>query len=153
QAQIAQHLGVDQRTVSIALGARGRISEQTRQRILQTAKSLGYRPNRLAAGLRGAPTYSIGMIWLFADPWMGDVVVALEVLQHYQRRGFVVYQAQTPNDPAVLCRQIDDMLARRVDAIVIQAAPSQLRHPDVLQRLRQAPAVVAVAPEPLDDFP
>ena len=84
------------------------------------------------------------MIWAFVDPWAGDAVIGLHVLERLQARGFATYQAQHSEHTDVLCRQLDDFLNRRVDAIIIQAIPSQLQHPDVVERLAQFPAVVAV---------
>lgn len=152
QNDVARHLGINQKSVSIAFGASGRIADETRERILQAASKLGYRPNHLAAGLRGARTKSVGVIWAFVDPWAGDAVIALDVLNRVQARGFAAYQAQRTDDAAILCRQIDDFLARRVDAIVIQTIPSLLRNPQVTERLLRAPAVVAVAREPVESF-
>ena len=153
QLQIAQKLGVDQRTVSIALGATGRISDGMRQKVLNTAQKMGYRPNRLAAGLRGSKTQTIGIIWLFADAWMGDATVALDVLNHAQNQDLQVIQAQLPDDAQHICKQIDDMLERRVDAIILQGSKRQLTTPSVTRRLRKSPAVIGVCPEPIDNFP
>ncbi len=153
QADIAEKLGLNQKTVSIAFGANGRINDSTRQRIIRVANELGYRPNRLAAGLRGACTRSIGVVWAFVDPWAGDAVIGLDILERLQRRGFATYQAQYTEKTSAMCRQLDDLLARRVDAIVVQAIPSQLTDPRIVARLESAPAVVGVAREPVDGFP
>ena len=152
QSQIAQKLGVNQRTVSIALGASGRISEKMRQRVLSTAQDMGYRPNHLAAGLRGGKTQSIGIIWNFADDWTGDSIIAMKTLNHIQKRGYQVYQVQLPDENEHLCKQLDEMIARRVDALVIQSIANQFNDPAVIKRLKQIPAVVAVCPEPIDNF-
>ncbi len=54
QCDIAREVGVSQTIVSDVLQARprGRVSEQTRQRILETAQRLGYQPNAAARALR-----------------------------------------------------------------------------------------------------
>jgi DNA-binding LacI/PurR family transcriptional regulator len=153
QSDIAKRLGVDQKTVSIAFGANGRINPATRARVLRVAKQLGYQPNRLAAALRGAATQSVGVIWPFVDPWAGDAVIGLDILRRIQAKGFATYQAQMSEDVEVTLRQIDDFLSRRVDAIVIHGIPSLLSHPEVIDRLGRCAAVVAVTREPIDDFP
>ena len=144
QTQIAQKLGISQRTVSSALNGSGRVGAALRKRILEAAAEHGYRPNRLAAGLRGARTRSLGIVWAFADPWAGDAGIALDITRQFQQRGFAVYQALHDEDAAILGRRIDDLLDRRVDALVVQATPTQLALPDIVRRLRAAGAAVTV---------
>ena len=60
---IALATGVSQSTVSRVLSGTPTavpIAEATRQRVTETAERLGYRPNPLARGLRGAPTMLLG---------------------------------------------------------------------------------------------
>src|SRR5690242_10107383 len=54
QYDIARECGVSQTIVSDVLQGRprGRVSEQTRQNILETARRLGYQPNAAARALR-----------------------------------------------------------------------------------------------------
>ncbi|MBN2710819.1 MAG: LacI family DNA-binding transcriptional regulator, partial [Planctomycetes bacterium] len=82
QSELAELLGVSQYTVSVALSGKGRVSEKVRKRILAAAKEYGYRPNKLAAGLRGAKTQTVGIIWNFIDMWAGDTIIALNTLHH-----------------------------------------------------------------------
>ena len=149
---VARKAGVSQITVSRAFSGKLPVAESTRNRILKAAEQLGYHPNALARGLRGAGTSSIGVIWAFADPWAGDAIIALDLLERLQGREYAVYQSQDNEDAAVLCRQIDDLLRRRVEALVIRATPTQLRDPQVKRRLKAAPAVVAVSREDLPEF-
>lgn len=141
QTQLAQTLGVSQRTVSSALNGSGRVGEKLRKRILAVAEQQGYRPNRLAAGLRGSRTRSLGIVWAFSDPWAGDSGIALDITRQFQQHGFAVYQALHDDDVEILGRRIDDLLDRCVDAIVVQATPSQLAHPDIQRRLQSVSAV------------
>ena len=46
--QVADAAGVSPTTVSHALNGKGRISEETRTRVIEAAKKLGYEPNRNA---------------------------------------------------------------------------------------------------------
>ena len=77
---IAKNVGVSTATVSRALGSKGRVSEKTRKKVLDKAKSLGYSPNINARNLitkkpkalaffypsliEGEPNYFIGEITL-----------------------------------------------------------------------------------------
>lgn len=141
QTQLARTLGVSQRTVSSALNGSGRVGEELRKRILDVAEQQGYRPNRLAAGLRGSRTRSLGIVWTFADPWAGDSGVALDITRQFQQNGFAVYQALHDTDVEILGRRIDDLLDRCVDALVVQATPTQLVHPEIQRRLQTVSAV------------
>ncbi len=60
--EIARRAGVSKTTVYRALSGQGRIGEQTRRRVLDIAEEAGYRPNRLARGLRRARTGLIGVV-------------------------------------------------------------------------------------------
>src|SRR5437899_10008660 len=62
---IAQHLGLTPGTVSAALNnsaAARSIPEHTKNRIIEAAKALNYRPNFFARTLRLKRTYTIGVI-------------------------------------------------------------------------------------------
>ena len=48
---IAKLTGVSHSAVSYVLNGKGRVSEETRRRILETAQEIGYVPNRNARNL------------------------------------------------------------------------------------------------------
>ena len=58
---IAEKLGISSGSVYRALNNKGRISPQTRQRVLDAAKEMGYETNRVAQSLRRSPI-RIGVI-------------------------------------------------------------------------------------------
>ncbi len=153
QSELAEKLGVSQYTVSVALGGKGRISERMRRRVLKAADDLGYRVNPLAAGLRGAKTGTVGMIWHFVNPWAEDAMVALELLEYLESRGYTAYQAQHREDPKRMCDQLDGFLARQVDAIIISCQPSQLEDPDIRRRFEAGTPIIAVSREDVQSFP
>lgn len=66
QLEIAKAAGVSQRAVASVVGstttAGARVSEETRARILDVARELGYRPQRQAQLLRGVKSGTIGML-------------------------------------------------------------------------------------------
>lgn len=59
---VADALGVSKTTVSRAISGKGRISEETRQRVLKYIKENHYRPNVVAKGLAKSKTYNIGWV-------------------------------------------------------------------------------------------
>ena len=50
-ADVAEHLGVSKTTVSRAISGKGRISEETRKRVLEYIEAENYKPNVIAKGL------------------------------------------------------------------------------------------------------
>jgi LacI family transcriptional regulator len=151
QAEIARKLGISQRTVSSALSGAPGVSEDTSSKILDLAEREGYRPNRLAAGLRGAKTSSVGIIWSFADPWSNDAIIALDLMNLLQQQKIATYQAQQTNNIVAIIEHINDMLDRQVDAIIIQATPAQLKNKKIANLLKNIPTI-AVCREDVPEF-
>jgi Transcriptional regulators len=59
---VAKASGYSSTMVSYALNGKGNLKEETRQKILQVAKELGYVPNSAAVALRSKKTKMIGLI-------------------------------------------------------------------------------------------
>lgn len=59
---IAEALGVSKTTVSRAMSGKGRISEGTRQKVLDYAKEHDYKPNVMARGLAQQRTFNIAVV-------------------------------------------------------------------------------------------
>jgi DNA-binding LacI/PurR family transcriptional regulator len=118
---IATAAGVSQSTVSRVLsGAPSSVSigTDTRERILEVADRLNYRPNPLARGLRGASTMLLGVIVRdIMDPFFAAAVEA--VTTHARRRGYnvVLGQAHGRADEAILLRSV--LETRHCDAILV----------------------------------
>ena len=56
-ADVAEYLGVSKTTVSRAISGKGRVSEETRKRVLQDIDQMDYKPNVIAKGLAQSKTY------------------------------------------------------------------------------------------------
>lgn len=70
---VAAEAGVSVTTASDALSGKGRLASATRERVLEAAERLGYRPNPLARSLVGARTGLIAV----AFSHTGDITAAL----------------------------------------------------------------------------
>ncbi len=64
---IARQCGVSRQSVSYALTGTGRLAPQTRERILQVARDLGYRPNSIARTMRTG-RFGAATLLLAAEP-------------------------------------------------------------------------------------
>lgn len=154
---VAARAKVAKSTVAAALrpgggGKNARVSPATAARIRKIAFELGYRPNRLASGLRGASTSSIAAVWQFVDHWYHDASIVNQLLARFQADGIATYQAEHPNEPERLIAVLEDLLERRPDALIIQWRPSLLDHQGVRDVLGQFNAVVAVLPWAVRDM-
>ena len=59
---VARVAGVSVATASKALNDTGRMTEQTRERVKQTAAALGFRPNAMARALTQQRSFTIGLL-------------------------------------------------------------------------------------------
>jgi len=79
---IANILGLSIGAVSRALGGYPDISQETRQRVIQTAQKMGYVPNRAARQLRTKKADAVGYVLpantpRFADPFFTEFIAGL----------------------------------------------------------------------------
>ena len=114
---IAQRLNISPSTVSRGLRNDERINIDTRRLIAATAKELNYHPNRVAAGLRGGTTSTIGVIvprigrTFFANAISGIESVA-------RSRNCQVIITQSNETLATEIENVQALTAARVDGII-----------------------------------
>ncbi|THH41890.1 LacI family DNA-binding transcriptional regulator [Neolewinella litorea] len=114
---IAERLKLSPSTVSRGLRNDPRINKETRRLISETAGLLNYHPNRVAAGLRGGSTRTIGVIVprigrnFFAKAISGIEEVARE-------RGFQVIITQSNEKLSTEMENVAALTAARVDGII-----------------------------------
>lgn len=105
-ADVARTAGVDKSTVSRALNGTGRVSEDTRQRIVAAVELLGYRPSRLAQGFRTGATGTLGLlVRSLTMPGSSDFIAG--VLDVVEVAGYAALIAEAPRNAADLPRSLD----------------------------------------------
>ncbi len=115
---IAAELGVSTITVSKVLRNKPDVGEQTRQRILQRVKELNYRPNLLAQGLASGRSNTVGLIVPdLVQSFFAQLAKGLKA--GLRERGFQLILASAEEEPELEREEIDTLLARGVDALVI----------------------------------
>jgi DNA-binding LacI/PurR family transcriptional regulator len=135
---IALASGVSQSTVSRVLTGAPTvvpINDTTRQRVLEMARQMRYRPNPLARGLRGSRTMLLGVIVReIMDPFFAGAVDA--VTSEASKRGYnvVLGHAHGRTDEALAVRAV--METRHCDAIIVLGDTSD--QPRLLDDLRMA---------------
>jgi DNA-binding LacI/PurR family transcriptional regulator len=117
---IADHLGLTPGTVSAALNnsaAARSIPEHTKQRILEAARELNYRPNFFARTLRLKRTFTIGVIASeIGDDYGSQVISGIE---HYlQQRDFFFLTVVHRHDPKLMATYSQLLLSRGVEGLI-----------------------------------
>lgn len=108
-------------TVSKALRHHDDISEATRRRVLRRARQLGYQPNWIARSLVTQRTYMVGLVIpdlmhsFFAE-------VAKGAAASLEPAGYHIVILNSEEDPEIEQRQIEALLARNVDGLMIASA-------------------------------
>ncbi len=143
-ADVGRAAGVSPTTVSLVLNGRDlKISDATRERVLAAVQELDYRPNRTAQGLRLGTTSTIGFLTdeIAIEPFSGPMIAAIHDLAWEQRS--LLLMVNTTRNPSRLRAAVEDLLDRRVDALIFAAMGTrQVDFPDLPS---QVPALLVNA--------
>ncbi|HLT61639.1 MAG TPA: LacI family DNA-binding transcriptional regulator [Microlunatus sp.] len=125
---VATAAGVSPSTVSNLLNGRAhRMLPETRQRIEQTIKDLGYRPNRAARQLRTGRSQVVGLVVpSVGNPYWGAFARHLESAALAE--GYHVLLCNSERDPDREHRYIAELLSDGVFGIVLCSALPSLEH-------------------------
>lgn len=115
---VARLSGVSPMTVSRVINQSQRVSPVTRSRVEQAISELGYVPSRLARGLSRQKTGTIALIVPdVANPFFTLIVRGAEDVA--RRAGYRVLLCDTRSDLTLEAEVIEEMIAHRVEGIVI----------------------------------
>jgi len=129
---IAEIAGVSHSTVSRALHGRGRMSDETRSRIIALADDVGYTPDALARSLVRGETRTIGVVvTTIADPFVVQIVDGIEEVA--QKAGYSVLLSASNNDPAREISVVETFRERRVDAVIVTSSRVGALYADILE--------------------
>jgi LacI family transcriptional regulator len=121
---IAQDLNLSVVTVSKVLRDHPDIGTQTRERVLQRMKELNYRPNLAARSLATGRTFAIGLVVPdLVHPFFGEVAKALSGV--VRGKGYSLVLSSSDGEPELEQREIDQLLSRRVDVLVVASSQKQ----------------------------
>ena len=131
---IAKIAGVSKTTVSRALNNQGRISQDTREKILQIAKETNYRHNKIATSLRSNKSMVIGLIFpgFMAGHFYSEIFHGIE--SYCTKKGFGVLTGCSDGVAQKEEKIIELLQERRVDGIII--APTSGINLDYYQQFK-----------------
>ena len=140
---VAAAAGVSPATVSLVLRGISGPSTATRERVLEAASKLGYRPDRAASLLASRRSRLVGVVMEIANPFHAQLVE--DVQEAAERRGYdLVLSAVTRRHDER--RAVETLLDSRCEALVLlgpQAPAERLAELD-----RQLPVVAVGRPVP-----
>jgi LacI family transcriptional regulator len=122
---IARDLGASVVTVSKVSRNRSDIGENTRKRVLQRMKGVNLQSNSAVRALVSGPTNLIGLIVPdLVHPFFAQLAKRISAKLRAQEYSLIISSSE--DDPGMERREIDQMLARRVDALCLASTRSSI---------------------------
>lgn len=145
--EVAAAAGVSVATASKALNGQGRMTAETRERIRETARLLGFRPNSLAQSLLRKRSFTVGLLTndtygRFSLPLMAGVSDALV------DKGVSVFLCNVEDDQRLGQLHVEAMLDKRVDGIIATGKRIDRHLPVDLSNLRIPVVYAFTQPDP-----
>ncbi len=155
---VASHAGVNMSTVSRALNPETRhlISDKAVVRVIEAAKALGYRQNKLASALTSGRSQVVGVLLPDIENAVFPPIVR-GIEERLAKNGYAVLIANASGAAADREHILEQMFARQVDGLVVATAS---RDDQVVRRciLEHVPVVLVnraeehrLAPEVIND--
>lgn len=131
---IAKAAGVSHSTVSRALGDSPLVSAETRVRIQELAREMGYSPDAQARSLVMGRTRTIGLVvTTITDPFIAEIVQAIESTAHDD--GYSVILASSNDQSEREIAAVEMLQSKRVDGVIVTSSRVGALYQDHLNRL------------------
>ena len=146
--QVAEHAGVSTSTASLIVRNNPRISEATREKVLQSMRELGYVYDRVAANLRSQTSTTVGLIITdISNTFFSEFLIGVQ--NTLEEVGLTVLLGTTFDSVAKQEQLISTMLEHRVGGLIL--CPVSGAAEETLSRLEQLdiPVVLAVRRLPM----
>lgn len=115
-SDVAKQAGVSRALVSLIFRNAPGASEQTRERVFEVAREIGYRPDTAARTLASSRTKTLGVLLTIRNPFHADLVEACYA--EADRLGFdIVLSTTVPTRDEE--RAIDALLGHRCEALIL----------------------------------
>ena len=141
---VAQLSGVSAATVTRALQGHPRVLPETRARVQDAARRLGYRPDHAARTLVTGISRTIGLLVpTIRDPYWAEVAAGIE--PRAAEDGFAVLIASGYGDPVRAEQNLEVLMGNRVDGIIVTTSAG-VAEPRLAQAMGLPTVVVGLDP-------
>ena len=115
---LANKLGLSTSTVSKALKDYSDINAETKNKVLELAKSLNYTPNSFAVSLRMKQSKTIGVIIpTMVHYFFSNVIDG--ILKEAEKSNYLTFLMQSNENEELEEKQVDLLLSKGVDGIIM----------------------------------
>ncbi len=115
---IARELGLSVSTVSRAINGKGRVSEKTRERVLEAVRKSDYRINDVARSLRMKRARNIGIVVPdISNAFFAAVIKGAQ--QRCRQSDYILIVCNSDEDPAVQDEMLQTLLSKQVSGMVL----------------------------------
>lgn len=127
--ELAKLLNVSVSTVSKALSNAPDIGEDTKKRVKELAEALNYQPNKMAVGLKGSKTNTIGVIIPdILNPYFAEVLYGIE--QRALKSGYDILISISNELTEKEIKGIEVLKQGRVDGFIMSVCMQTMRQND-----------------------
>jgi LacI family transcriptional regulator len=149
---VARRAGVSQSTVSLVVNNNPIVAAETRDRVSRAIEELGFRANRSARTLRGAPSKTIGFVTnqMATSPFAGRTILGAQEVAW--KHGHVLLVVDVGDSVELTDTAVNVLLDQDVAGIIYAAmTPKSIYVPAAL---RDVPFIVVNAdPRGIEEFP
>ena len=122
-ADVAREARVSLKTASRVLNGASNVRQEKVTKVRAVMTRLGYRPNELARSLMTRKSGAIGIIVAnLANPFVIEVIKAVQ--QVARANGYVLIITSSEGQPEVESAEIESLVRRRIDGLIIAPASS-----------------------------
>jgi len=132
---VAQRAGVSVATVSRVINSTTPVNEATAERVRSAIELFGYEINHVAKSLRQGTTHTVAVLVKdLGNPFYADFIKGVELAAQRSRLSVMVCTAPTEQDAAQ--RQVQMLLSKRVDGVIMWGWCLDSRHVERLLSAR-----------------
>ncbi len=118
---IAKSVGVSTATVSKALNHKSGVSDEIREKIIATAREMGYVVNGLARGMKISKTFTVGVLVSdIKNPFFSEVISAMERVLYAKKYNLMI--CNVGENPQKEVEYLELLVSKKVDGLIVAPA-------------------------------